>query len=59
MNSAIIVDDEDPPVPLIIGDVHKWLSFVVLAVQRKQARGLAHILYVADHPVIDPFALPS
>jgi hypothetical protein len=46
VNTAIVVNHEDAPVPLIVGAVHTLLSFVIF--KFKEACGLAHPLYVAD-----------
>jgi len=54
VNTAIVVNDEDAPVPLIVGAVHKLLSFIMSKFQ--EAWGLAHILYVADDPMVDSFS---
>jgi hypothetical protein len=43
VNTAIVVNHEDAPVPLIVGAVHTLLSFVIS--KFKEAWGLANALY--------------
>ena len=50
MDISIVVDDEDAPVGLLVGGTHEFSPFVVTALM--EARGLAHILYVAGDSVI-------
>jgi hypothetical protein len=42
VNTAIVVNHQDTPVPLIVGAVHTLLSFVIF--KFKEAWGLAHPL---------------